>query len=193
MNRKDELIDSLGCTINSVFGASDHPNTASEIEDPAFLLTGLKLFDTTHATWRQIIEIRKDKESLSKLRRLRTFIFQNYQGKPVNFIKDDLMNRIELYETTAKQLGLKTSDAALKIVFNSGTLVANTAATIASVLSGASATIPLSLGIASAFLLGNVGLEIRSYKREVYKFKQENPITYIVDMNKMARDNHPNQ
>jgi len=91
-------------------------------------------------------------------------------------------HKIDIYETTAKQLGLKTSDSSLKIVFNSGTLVANTAATIIAALSGQPATIPLSLGFGSLFLLGNVGLEFRSYKRDLFKFRQENPITYLVDI-----------
>ena len=187
MKRKDELIDSLGYPINSIFGAGSVSDESDAIEDPAIVLTGLKLIDTSQITWRQIIEIRKDKESLNKLRRLRTFIFQNYQGKPTNFIKDDLLNRIDLYESTIKQLGLKTSDSALKILFNSGTLVANSVAAIASALTGMHVTIPLSLGIASSFLLGNVTLEIRTHKRELYKFKQENPITYLLDINKTTR------
>lgn len=184
MKRKDEVINSLPFQINSIFGAEkiEDLNEDYKVEDPAILLTGLKLIDTSDIQWRQIIELRNDKESLKKLRRFRTFIFKDYKDMPVSFIKDDILNRIELYETTVKSLGLKTRDSVMKIIFSSGSLVANTTATIVAAFSGIPLTIPLSLSIGSTFLFGNVGLELISYKRDILKFQQENPITYLMDI-----------
>lgn len=183
MKRKDEMLERLPKSVDSIFGTQQ---TAKDSEtaagDPAFILTGLKLIDTSGIQWREILELRSDAEAMAKLRMLRTFIFQNYKDKPLAFIEDDLLNRIELYQTTAKQLGLKTSDASMKIVFNSANAVAGTVATIASALAGVPVTIPLALGIGTTFLLGNVGLELRAFKRETYKFRQENPVTYLVDI-----------
>lgn len=179
MQKKDELFSSLMKPVNTIFGTS---KSQDQVEDPALILTGLKLIDTSQIQWRQIIEIREDKESIAKLRRLRTFIYQNYNDKPISYIQDDLLNRIEIYETTSKQLGLKTVDSSLKIIFNSGTVIANTVATIASIIYNEPIAISLSLGVSSAFFLGNVGLEFRSYKRDLFKFKQENPITYLIDI-----------
>jgi len=180
IQRQNDLFESLSESIDAVFGASTSQFETS-VQEPAFILTNLKLIDTSELSWHHLLEIKRDKESLSKLRRLRTFIYQNYENQPLSFIEDDLLNRIESYETSAKHLGLRTTDSAFKIAFNSGSLFASAAATIFSAYSGTPTTIPLSLAIGSAFMLGNIGLELRSLKRETYKFKQDDPITYIVE------------
>lgn len=188
IKRQDEMFAALKEPVDTIFGTDSNGSKEKTCkEEPALILTSLKLVDTSQIKWRDILEIKKDKESISKLRRLRTFIYQNYQDKPSAFIQDDLLNRIEVYETTAKQLGFKTIDSTFKIIFNSGSLIATTAATIITALSGASVTIPLSLGVGSAFMLGNVGLELRSYKRDLYKFKQENPVTYLTDIKQLRQ------
>jgi len=179
MERKNAIIEELPNPIEAVFGENNSDLVA---EDPAFLLTGLKLVDLSNVPWRHIIEVRKDIDRMKKLRKLRTFVFNNYQGKPANYIQDDILNRLEEYNLAAKQMGLKTKDGGLKIIFNSGTLVANTGATIASILSGETIAIPISLAVGSVFLLGNISLEIRSHKRELYKFRQENPLTYLIEL-----------
>jgi hypothetical protein len=176
------LLNSLPEPISSVFGAGEIQNTDVKRNDPAFILTGLTLIDTRKITWREIVAIREDKESINKLRRLRTFVFENYQDKPLNFIKDDLLNRIENYQNTAKQWGFKTNESVMKIIFNSGSALSVTAATIASLISGNPLSVSLPLSIGSTFLIGNIALEIGSHKRAVHSFKQENPITYLVDI-----------
>lgn len=185
MQRKDEMLATLPEPIDSIFGITEKTlEDNSQTEDPSMVLTGLKLVDTSNISWRYLLEIKEDKESINKLRKLRTFIYQNYKDKPITFIQDDLLNRIEVYETTAKHLGLKTTDSIFKIIFSSGSLIASTAATIFSALSGGPITIPLALGVGSTFMLGNISLELRSHKRDLFKFKQENPITYLVDIKK---------
>jgi hypothetical protein len=178
------LMDSLPDPTDSVFGAGDILKSGFKREDPALILTGLNQVDTKDMSWRHILELREDQESVSRLRRLRTFIFENYQDKPLSFIKDDILNRIDIYETTAKQWGLKTKESILKIIFNSGTALAVTAATIASLVKGIPISVSLPLGIGTTFLTGNIILEISSYSREVHRFKQENPITYLIEINK---------
>lgn len=119
---------------------------------------------------------------MKSLRKLHTFIYQNYKDKPLAFIGDDLLNRIDQYDTSTKHLGLKTKDAALKIIFNSSTLVAGTTAAIFTALSGGITTLPISSAVGSTFVLGNIGLKIRYMKRETYKVKQENPVTFLIDV-----------
>jgi hypothetical protein len=182
MHEKDNLINTLPCAITNIYGANIPNPSVAQVEDPAFILTGLNVVDTSKLMWKHIIELRQDKESVKKLRRLRTFIYENYQNKPATFIKDDLLNRIDSYEDTTKKWALKTTESVFKIIFKSGSAVAATAATIASIFSGISEAISLPLGIGTTFLIGTVGLEITSYKRDLQSFKQENPITYLLDV-----------
>lgn len=180
IQKQNDLFESLSESINTVFGASTFQSENS-IQEPALILSNLKLIDTSELSWNHLLEIKRDKESIKKLRRLKTFIYQNYSNKPLAFIEDDLLSRIEAYETSAKHLGLQTKDSAFKIIFNSGSLFASAAAAIFSAYSGTPTTIPLSLAIGSAFMLGNIGIEFRSLKRAEYKFKQDDPVTYIVE------------
>ena len=186
IQRQNEMFASLKDPVDTIFGTeSDRNNHISDKADPSLILSGLNLIDTSKIKWEHILEIKRDKESISKLRRLRTFIYQNYKGKSNAFIQDDLLNRIEVYETTTKQLGLETKDSALKVVFSSGSLIATAATAVMTAIAGSSVAIPLSLGIGSAFMLGNIGLELRSHKRNLYKFKQENPVTYLIDIKQL--------
>ncbi|WP_428228736.1 hypothetical protein [Flavobacterium sp.] len=182
IKEKEKLLNSLSQPINKIFGEDDFSNGSIQNEDPAFVLNGLSLIDTSQISWKHIIELREDKEALQKLRRLRTFIFENYENKSLNFINDDLLNRIENYENTTKKWGLKTKDSVFKIIFNEKTAIAGTAATIMSAFSG----VPISASLGSVCLIGNIILEIRSHKRDLHQFKQDNPITYLIDIKKIA-------
>ncbi len=186
MHRRDELFAALHDPVDTIFGTSTL-NDNLLTEDPSIVLTGIKLIDTSNIPWRHLTEIRRDKDSINKLRKLRTFIYQNYKDKPIAFIQDDLLSKIDAYETTAKYLGLKTRDSVFKIIFNSSSVVASTAAIIFSALSGGPVTIPLVLGVGSTFMLGNIGLELRGQRREAFKFAKDNPITYLVDVKKATQ------
>jgi hypothetical protein len=181
VEQKDNITNLLSEPINEVFGANDFGSIESQNADPALILTGLNLIDTSKIQWKHILELRGDKESIKRLRRLRTFVFENYQDKPLAYINDDILNRIDIYESTAKKWGLKTKDSIFKIIFSSGTAIATTAATIASVYTGTPLSISLPLSVASTFLIGNIGLEIRTHKRDLSQFKHQDPITYLID------------
>lgn len=184
---KTDVLFSMLQTPVDIFGLNTLPtNDLDQTNDPAFILSGLKLVDTSEVTWRHILDVKKDKEAIKKLKRLRAFIYQNYHNKPLAFIEDDILSRKEVYEATAKRLGLKTVNSSLKIIFGSSSLVANTAATIMTALSGGTIAIPLSLGLGALFTLGKVGLEIKMHKRELHAFKHENPLTYLVELEKIT-------
>lgn len=118
------------------------------------------------------MELWENTKSVKKLWRLRTFIFENYQGKPLAFIKDDLLNRMDNYEEDPK-MGLKTKDAVFKITFNSGTAVAATTTTIPSIVSGVPIAVSLPMGIGSTFLVGNIGIEISAMLVIKKRFKAQ--------------------
>lgn len=177
-----QLIHSSGCSASGIFGSVTDLSQNTTQEDPSLVLSGLNLVDTSNISWRQILEIRDDKESMNKLKRLRLFIYENYNDKPLEYIKDDLSQRIYDYENTAKELGLKTKESVFKAIFSSESTVGLTAAAIATAFLAAPLAIPLSLAIGSSFMIGNIALEFKSQKRELYNFKRDNPISYLVDI-----------
>ena len=189
MQMKNGLVDSLGQSVSSIFGADPDSDTNNQQADPAFILSGLKLVDTSEISWRHIIELREDKESLKKLGRLRRFIFKNYQGMPTSFIEDDILEKISDYEDAVKRWDLKTKDSALNVIFSSKSVVEHTAVTIASIFMGKPLIIPFAVGLDLAFLIGKIKLEIRSHKRDLSAFKRETPVTYLVEV-KNLNNNH---
>ena len=70
----------------------------AEETDISFKIQSLSLIDTSKASWGQIIEIRN-------LKNLRLFFFSNYQDKPGDFVKDDLLKRIDEYDSARKKHG----------------------------------------------------------------------------------------
>jgi hypothetical protein len=72
--------------------------------------------------WKQIIEFRQDREATEKLRRFRLFAYDNYRGKSKAYVEDDLLRRLDEYETTVKQWGFETAEGALNILASSKTL-----------------------------------------------------------------------
>lgn len=185
IQRQNEMFATLSKPINTIFGTGA-TNEQSAVLEPELILNSIKLIDTTDLSRKYLLEIKKDKEAMKNLRRLYTFIYQNYKDKPLTYIEDDLLNRIDQYATNTNHLGLKTKDAVLKIIFSSSTLVAGTTTAIFTALSGSTTTLPQSLAVGSTFILGNIGLELRSLKRDTYKFEQENPITFLIDAQKRS-------
>ena len=57
----------------------------------------IPLIDTSKASWEQILERRKDTRALRKLRKLKMFLQDNYQGKDKDYIEDDLAMRLDKY------------------------------------------------------------------------------------------------
>lgn len=182
MIKTKELIQLTDLQVGSLFGENNFSDINIEESDPSLILSGIKLVDTSKLSWKHILELRKDEDTVKKMRKIRTFIFQNYQGKPIEFIKDDLQNRIDNYNEAAKKWGLETKDSVLKIIFSSSEAVALTAATIASIFLGLPMAIPIATAVGSSFSIGKIGLEIRKQRRDLYQFRNDSPITYLIDL-----------
>jgi len=97
-----------------------------------------------------------------------------------NIAGDD--DEMHLFPFRAKEWGLKTKESIFRIVFNSGTAISVAAATIGAISAGAHVSITLPLGVGSIFLVDNISLEVGSFKRSLHRFKQEDPITYLIDI-----------
>jgi len=81
------------------------------VEDVALTLSRLRMIDISKASWKQVVELRKDANARQKLRRLRLFAADNYSGKNLAYIEDDLSRRIYDYEEEARRWGFETTYA----------------------------------------------------------------------------------
>jgi hypothetical protein len=72
------------------------------------ILSDLEIVDEGKLTWQQVIEFRKDKKSLQKYRRLLHWLDKEMVGKSQAFIEDDIVQKLEDYESALEKHGLKT-------------------------------------------------------------------------------------
>jgi len=151
--------------------------------DPSLSLTNLKLVDTAKLSWEQILEIRKDEDSARKLRDLRLFMVKEYSGKESDpeFIKADLVRRIEGYEATAKALGTSCKEGCLEMLFDKNSAIPVGTAAILAALQGTTdaallAALPLT------FTIGACIIKVRNKRRELKSTLDQNPVTFICEI-----------
>jgi hypothetical protein len=133
--------------------------------------------------------VRRDEKSMAKLRSLRLLFHENYSGKPSSYIEDDLLSRVDKYDETVKEWKLDTVERSLEMFCSSKSLKATAVAVIAAAFWGG---IPLTelAGPAiagSVFEVGKIGLSVRKKRRELVKFKNQNPVSYLVELRDKSR------
>ncbi len=167
-----------------IFGTCELAETI-EHEESAFVeMSGLPNIDESKIEWDQIFEVRKDKIALRKLRRLRTFIIDNYHGKSKAYIEDDLMTRIDDYEDAATSWGLET----VKSIFSVGgsqKLFPAVGTGLFAAFCGASGMI--SAGTGAIIALGSVLIQIRNSRKLFEMSQTKDPVRYLIDLQDMTK------
>lgn len=151
---------------------------AATSSDPSLTLSQLRLVDTATADWRQIIEVRKDKESHHRLSRLRLFMHSNYSGRSFAFIEDDLSRRIHEYEATARKHGFKTVLSSLTVLLSAKDLQASLGAGLVVGLFGG----PLAaLGTGLAVELGQIAVHVAERLHEMRDWRSGHELAYLIE------------
>lgn len=146
--------------------------------DPSLTLSQLKLVDTAGADWRQVIELRKDKESHQRLIRLRLFVHSNYAGRPFTFIEDDLARRVQEYETAARKHGFKTVLSSLTVLLNAKDLQASLGTGLVAGLFGG----PIAaIGTGLAVEVGQIAVHVAERVHEMREWRSGHELAYIIE------------
>ena len=178
------LVSSSGVRDFAVYGEPLSQATPDESSDPALILSNLDVVDATKLSWRHILELRRDEDSLERLRNLRRAVYKDYSGKPAAYIKEDIEFRISQYEDAIKFWNLPTQKGALEIAMTGDALGAVGAA-VALGLFG----VPLAAAAAAggAIAVGKVALSIASRKREIELERQRNPMAYLFKLRQATK------
>jgi hypothetical protein len=150
-----------------------------EKDTVSLVLSNLKLVDAEKLSWEHILEVRRDVKSMAKLRRLRLLFHENYSGKPSSYIEDDLLRRVDEYDETVKEWKLDTVQQSLEMVCSSKSL-AGTA--VPAIVAGLFGGMTLAAAVGSGFEVGKIGLSVWKKHRELVKFKNQNPVSYLVEL-----------
>lgn len=157
------------------------PLAESKPSEPCLTLGNLQIVDSTALSWKQIVEFRADSQRVNQLRRLRRFIFSEYDGKPPDYIREDIEERIEQYEEATKFWGLPTVEGFLRIALT--TESAAMLASFSSALFGAPLATAATVG--GSIALGKGLLEVGKRKREINLERDRNPIAYLAEAKKL--------
>lgn len=150
--------------------------------EPALVLANIRIVNVNEVSWAQILEFRNDTDRVEKLRRLRRFIFAEYDGKPASFIKEDLEERIEQYEEVTKFWGFPTATGFLQIA-----LTAESAAMVAAFSSALfGAPLAAAAAVGGSIALSKGLLEVAQRKREINLEREQNPISYLAEAKKVV-------
>jgi hypothetical protein len=147
--------------------------------DIAVTLLGLNLVDASSASIEQIIDFREDRHSMAALRQLRLFSEENYSGKSIAFIEDDLLHRLYGYDEAAKKWGFETIHAGLATLFNSKTALGTLGGTFAAVLAGSPVLASSAALVGTSLEIGKISLAVTRKKFDGRAALKDNPVSYI--------------
>ena len=147
-------------------------------------LAQLPLIDTTKSEWEQIIQIREDENSISKLRNLRLFFNDNYSGKEKKFIEDDLNKRLEDYENVTKDWGFETVTSSIQMLLTSPVTLTSVGSSLALALTGEPLSALATAGTGSIIEVGKMSLHIAKEKKKLSVLQRDHPLAYIIDAKK---------
>ena len=156
----------------------DKATSYDGFEYTSLTLLNLPMIDAQSAEWEQILELRKDSKAKSKLRRLRLFLHANYDGKPVSYVEDDLLSRIEEYDTTRRAMGFNAVVSSLGLLLNFKSIHAAAAAGLAAMLFGGPV---VGLSTAAVIEVGKFSVELARHRHTIREFEKGHQLAYLID------------
>ena len=184
--------------VTTSFGLSDCPivtypdvlpevmNDESTPSDFAATMTSIHLVDARVLSWEQIHEFRKDEGSRMKLRRLRLFFLQNYEGKDRRYVEDDFQRLLDDYRSTVSSWGFETRAQVVSMLLSSKWVARGAGGSALSVLMGEPTTAIATAVGGLSIEVGNVLLEVTKRKHALRRLTRESPISYVVDLQTAA-------
>ena len=177
-----EVMKPLGVVATPV--VAEHKNLLNEhktIGDISVTISGLNLIDVAETEWEQIVEFRKDKDAVKDLRRLRTFLFDNFKDKPREYIENKILTELDKYQNMLKSQGFKTFTGAISSVFDAKTV---TAAGVTAITSAFLGEPIIGLTGAAVIEIGKFGVQVAKDLYALREMKHDHPLAYIVRANR---------
>jgi hypothetical protein len=109
-------------------------------------LEGLQIVDQDRLAWDQVREVRADERARMSIRRFRTWLDKEFDGKPIAFVEDQIALRLDDYEWALRKHGITTITGALTDLLDFKFLPAATAATLGLAFAGGGAWAALAAG-----------------------------------------------
>jgi hypothetical protein len=144
--------------------------------DPRVTLASRSIIKANAMTWEEVIEFRRDKVAKEKLRRFRLLADANYRGKSKAYIENDLLTRMDEYETIVKRWRIETVEGAYNMLFSPKMLGTGAGALLSNLFG---APLPAVLAGGAAIELGRLAIYLSKQRFMKRKMLKENPVSYL--------------
>jgi hypothetical protein len=180
-----DLLSSISEPVGGVFGLDPVAKSSNQTDDVSLQIAGLNLIDAEKISWEHLLEFRNDAESRRRLRNLRLFFHEKFDGKPKNYIEDALRSAIEKHDETVKKWKFETRAAGLETVFSSKSLALFGVSAVSTVFFGT--PIVAAAALAATVEVGAVSLKILMKQRGLAEFRRFDPVSYLIDARGLPR------
>lgn len=186
----NNFISKLGLSTYSPLLNIDSINYKPKVSEDIYSvnIVDLPMVNLIDVEWDNIMQMRDDINSSQKMRRLRLFMFENFNGKSRGYIEDKFAEAVDEYERSLNKHGFETKVNTLEQVINSKSLLGS----ICVAFGAAMYNEPL---VATASLFSGAMLEaskiILSITKSKYKLKEltnQHPLAYIQDIKKYLKN-----
>ena len=141
----------------------------------------IRVIDTDNVPLSQIVEFRRDKETMEKMRAFRLFAYEQYSGKDRAYVEDDVQKRLADYEDAVRSSGFETKIKTLSFLFESKVLLGALTTSAVAVLMGNPSLAMEAFGAGTILEVGKLSLEYAKQRHALRKICRDNPISYIAD------------
>ncbi|WP_327327000.1 toll/interleukin-1 receptor domain-containing protein [Streptomyces sp. NBC_01210] len=144
-------------------------------------LIDMRVVDTANAPWEQIAEFRRDRRSVSQLRRMRLLFDEDLRGKSPAYIQDYVSIKLEDYDAARKAHGFETVSGAIDAFANSKTLLGVSAVVAAGVFGGHWAAAGGTAALGAVIETTRATVHVLKRKHEMITWKENAELGYIVE------------
>jgi len=143
-----------------------------------------KFIDVSKLEWEHVMEMRKDKDLIKKLRNFHLFIDEELSGKSRNYIEDKLSQKLDEYDQITKTQGLSLIETSYSSLVDSSSSIGTVAATSMALLSGHPELASI-LGAGGAIVsIGGAALKVKAKKQEYNNLTNSHAMAYLIGLDK---------
>jgi hypothetical protein len=168
-----------------MLGPPDEEPSSPGDASPSLILHNLALVDVDSVSWPHLLEFRKDRRSVDALRRLRMFVYANYDGKSRAFIEDDLRGRMVDYEAITREWGFSTFTGSLKALVDSKTILATLATTVGTLFGAPLSVVMASAAAGIALDVAGISLSLAERRHAIDALRSGNPVAYLIEAQRL--------
>ena len=163
------------------FGSSEPQQPCTYTADFVSTMIRLKLVDTAAIKWETVFAIREDLKARMKLRRLRLLFHKDYSGKSIAYVQDDILSKIDDYESVVRDYRLETLLGSLEMLLSSKWLPAVIGCSLAAALFGQPAIAAISAITGACVEVGKVSVAVAKRRQKMNTLLRGMAVGYILD------------